>query len=256
MKSTTKEISDCVAEDLSAEKILCMIAMASYIHENKCVPSENDIMLILKNKVSRKMAKESIDYAVKTGWVGVVGSVATFQPQNGSGAALERPQSHASSPAHTVAGARLDSASESSPVAVLPSRDSEPPSEVTDDQIIIWARWLCRELAINVKNQYKRNGAKVPSNFLATERNKAAWISDMERIIRIDKRSPKEIFDLMKWIDADNFWSVNILSPSKLREKYDNLILRSKAGKRKEFKSRSNHTYEDPAQLARERGLL
>jgi len=52
-----------------------------------------------------------------------------------------------------------------------------------------------------------------------------AWITDMERLMRIDGKTPEKIKQVIKWLDAGNdepsqFWQSNIRSPKKLREKW------------------------------------
>lgn len=49
------------------------------------------------------------------------------------------------------------------------------------------------------------------------------WHEEIDRMIRVDKRDPKKIKDMIDWIHRDSFWSSNILSPKKLREQYDNI---------------------------------
>lgn len=51
------------------------------------------------------------------------------------------------------------------------------------------------------------------------------WLLEIDRMIRIDKRDPKKIKSMIEWIHRDSFWSKNILSPQKLREKYDQIEL-------------------------------
>jgi len=51
------------------------------------------------------------------------------------------------------------------------------------------------------------------------------WLSDMERLNRIDERSWEQITRAIEWCQADDFWRANILSPGKLRKQYDQLRL-------------------------------
>jgi len=44
-------------------------------------------------------------------------------------------------------------------------------------------------------------------------------------MIRLDKRKPEKIKEVIDWCQADDFWYANILSTKKLREKYDQLVL-------------------------------
>ncbi|EQB98774.1 phage replication protein [Photorhabdus temperata subsp. temperata M1021] len=43
-----------------------------------------------------------------------------------------------------------------------------------------------------------------------------------------DGRTHREICELFKWANTDSFWYANIQSPRKLREKWDDLFVRSR----------------------------
>jgi hypothetical protein len=62
------------------------------------------------------------------------------------------------------------------------------------------------------------NGSKRPA---VTDK----WLSDMERLHRIDERSWEQITKAIEWCQADDFWRGNIMSPGKLRKQYDQLRL-------------------------------
>jgi len=49
------------------------------------------------------------------------------------------------------------------------------------------------------------------------------WAVHIDRMIRIDKRTPEEIKQVIRWCQQDDFWQSNILSTAKLREKFDQL---------------------------------
>ncbi|HEX9061379.1 MAG TPA: phage replisome organizer N-terminal domain-containing protein [Clostridia bacterium] len=63
--------------------------------------------------------------------------------------------------------------------------------------------------------------AKVPDNL-------QKWANDFNKIIRIDKRSEEDLRLVIKYSQSNTFWRSNILSPSKLRDKFDTLYLQSK----------------------------
>jgi len=60
--------------------------------------------------------------------------------------------------------------------------------------------------------------------------NLNTWEKDIKRLLKIDKRDPAEIEKVIRWCQADPFWQNNILSPKKLREKYDQLCLKMNSG--------------------------
>ncbi len=54
--------------------------------------------------------------------------------------------------------------------------------------------------------------------------SKDSWAEDINKIHRIDGRSYEQINFMIRWVQADEFWAKNILSASKLREKFNDLI--------------------------------
>lgn len=56
------------------------------------------------------------------------------------------------------------------------------------------------------------------------------WAYDIDLMMRIDCRSPDEIRELIDWSHRDPFWKANILSPGKLREKWDTLVAHKQRG--------------------------
>jgi len=63
--------------------------------------------------------------------------------------------------------------------------------------------------------------------------NMQKWSDDLRKLVELDKRDKDEVGYLIKWVQKHDFWQANVLSPSKLREKYDQLMIQYKkdAGK-------------------------
>ena len=78
-----------------------------------------------------------------------------------------------------------------------------------------------------VKESYP--GAVVPN----TPAKKNNWCITFDRMMRIDGRTKDEIGKVMKWVYQDDFWSTNIRSPEKLREKWDTVYLQMKRDSKK-----------------------
>lgn len=55
--------------------------------------------------------------------------------------------------------------------------------------------------------------------------NLESWGKSIDLMIRVDKRTPKGIKEVIDWCQADSFWHKQILSTSKLKEKYDQLVV-------------------------------
>ncbi|MDY4822387.1 MAG: hypothetical protein SO148_01085 [Candidatus Onthovivens sp.] len=69
------------------------------------------------------------------------------------------------------------------------------------------------------------------------EPNIQSWCKQFDYMIRLDKRDIEEIKEVIKWCQSNSFWSSNILSPKKLREKYDTLYMQMKNSKDKKEQS-------------------
>ncbi|MCK3654255.1 replication protein [Pasteurellaceae bacterium Macca] len=52
------------------------------------------------------------------------------------------------------------------------------------------------------------------------------WAKDVRLLREVDKRTHREICELFQWANRDSFWQANILSPRKLREKWDQLVMK------------------------------
>lgn len=65
-------------------------------------------------------------------------------------------------------------------------------------------------------------GARVPR---ASPEGMAAWCRHVDLLLRVDGREPEEVERVIRWCQKDPFWQANILSPRKLREKWETLVL-------------------------------
>ena len=55
-----------------------------------------------------------------------------------------------------------------------------------------------------------------------------AWVTDMDRLIRLDGKEPDEIARVIRWLheardETSSFWQANVRCPAKLREKWDQM---------------------------------
>lgn len=55
------------------------------------------------------------------------------------------------------------------------------------------------------------------------------WAKHIDFAIRVDGRTPGELEQIIRWCQADSFWSGNILSTDKLRAKFDQLWLKMRS---------------------------
>lgn len=93
-------------------------------------------------------------------------------------------------------------------------------------------------LAAELKNYILRNNpnAKVPDNL-------RKWANDINKMIRLDKRSEEDLRLVIEYSQSNRFWQCNILSPAKLREKFDTLYLQGKNDKQSNVKTKSDNDF-------------
>lgn len=56
--------------------------------------------------------------------------------------------------------------------------------------------------------------------------NLQSWARDIDRMLRLDNRTPDRVEAVIRWTQQDPFWQVNILSAKTLRDKFDQLELK------------------------------
>jgi len=74
---------------------------------------------------------------------------------------------------------------------------------------------------------------QIDTHFTTSQKHIEQWAKDIEKLNRIDKRSYQDIEKVIHWIKTEgNFWAPNIISGSKLREKYPQIFLQMQQPKR------------------------
>ncbi|WP_241253981.1 replication protein [Proteus vulgaris] len=61
----------------------------------------------------------------------------------------------------------------------------------------------------------------------AKEPNWSTWANDIRLMRQLDGHTHQDICRMFKWANRDSFWCSNVLSPAKLREKWDTLTMQS-----------------------------
>ena len=58
--------------------------------------------------------------------------------------------------------------------------------------------------------------------------NMQTWAKNIDIMIRVHKRDPQKIANMIAWCQKDSFWRANILSTTKLKDQYDQLAIKMK----------------------------
>jgi len=72
------------------------------------------------------------------------------------------------------------------------------------------------------------------------------WAEHIDKIIRLDKHTKKEIVAVIDFCQTDSFWKSNILSTEKLRDKFDTLWLQCQGKGDKNARYSGNSTSQTP----------
>ena len=59
-----------------------------------------------------------------------------------------------------------------------------------------------------------------------TDAHVRQWSAEVDKMVRLDKRTVEHIRELIEFSQSDSFWSANILSMRKVRDKFDQLWLK------------------------------
>lgn len=85
------------------------------------------------------------------------------------------------------------------------------------------AEELAKLLRIEILKRY-------PNNLGANKKDCVKrWANDIDKMIRLDKRTPENIKNAILWALNDSFWQKNIWSGANLRKHYDKLEAEAKA---------------------------
>lgn len=68
------------------------------------------------------------------------------------------------------------------------------------------------------------------------EPNYQRWANDIRLMMERDNRTEEQIRYLMWWVQQDDFEMANVLSPAKLRKRFDNLVMKVKAERKRRQK--------------------
>jgi DNA replication protein DnaD len=61
--------------------------------------------------------------------------------------------------------------------------------------------------------------------------NLQKWSDEIRKMVEIDKRTIEQVKYLMQWVQQDDFEMINVLSPTKLRKRFDQLVIKVKKEK-------------------------
>lgn len=78
---------------------------------------------------------------------------------------------------------------------------------------------------------YESLAKQIPDHKTIANAKLKTWYEPMRLLIEHDKKSLEDIKAVWDWVRTDEFWKVNILSTSKFREKFDDLLVKYRSKK-------------------------
>lgn len=100
------------------------------------------------------------------------------------------------------------------PISESQTGSAEPSDGLEGSADLELARWMF-DLVLALHPKHK------PPNW-------RRWCREIRLMRERDARTPEQIAVLFRWANGHAFWSANILSPGKLREKWDKLVIQRK----------------------------
>lgn len=76
----------------------------------------------------------------------------------------------------------------------------------------------------------------------ARKPNFQSWATNMDKLMRIDKRTEQEIRTVIDYCQDSQFWKSNILSTAKLREKFTQLLLQAEGDRIGHYQRNNGHS--------------
>lgn len=71
------------------------------------------------------------------------------------------------------------------------------------------------------------------------------WANTIRLMMEVDKRNVQQIQWLMTWVQQHHFWMTNVLSPEKLRDKFDDLAIKAKKEREQQQKRDGNSSKQE-----------
>ena len=86
----------------------------------------------------------------------------------------------------------------------------------------------CSREAVKLAALLKAEILSNKPDYRITQLQERKWTLAADRMLRIDKRKFEEAWELIRWVQKDEFWSRNVLCMDTLRKKFDQLSLNAR----------------------------
>jgi hypothetical protein len=221
-----------------SEKVVAL-ALADHAHDDgtearpgvaslavKCSLSERQVQRVLKILLAKRIL--SIQrYATKT-------TPVCYRFSMTRGGSLRGDNLSSNDDTGGSPGVTPEAESDTSDVTLTVNEPSEETSRNVSDVASDAATFEAKQLCAVLQKHIVANGFKP---FAEGKSSLAA----MERLLRIDQRTPDQVRYIIEWCQRDEFWLGNIRSPQKLRDKFDTLIAQATRNSRGAIKFLQNH---------------
>jgi hypothetical protein len=100
------------------------------------------------------------------------------------------------------------------------------------------------EIAISFHKLFLKNMDELGISNTILNKATEKWVNHVRYIIEIDKRTKNELREIFMFLQHDIFWKENIRSISKLREKFEDLLVKSRSNGKNRQNSKKGATIE------------
>lgn len=219
-KRLVPRLTDGSKPEASASALLAVGLWHEGAHDcPRCPQAAPDTYVIHDYTEHQRSASEVADLRAKRSAAGQKGGRRSGQTRR---AASTREANAEASAKQTLKQNRSKTEAETETETEEEKRYTRTPSEPADTPPRTDVERVCRHLAAVLE----KSGSKKP-------RITARWRNDVRLLIDKDGIAPEQAIAAIDWAHGSDFWQAHILSPAKLRAKYETLRRQAMAEKRK-----------------------
>jgi hypothetical protein len=113
----------------------------------------------------------------------------------------------------------------------------------------MWARYLVRSMYETTMHRFRSLSLDPGKIDKPDAHQRTTWTLDIQRLLR-KNITPLQVEEMIKWIDGDDFWSMNCRTASALYRKWDTLLAsRQRNAQYKKREDRSDRRVADTERI-------
>lgn len=207
----------------------------------KCPAAPDDTYVIHDYLGHQRSAAEVRELSAKRSAAGQRGGRRSGESRR---AASEREANDEALASHLVKQNGSKTEAETETETEVKEKNSRTPPEPDNAPLRHDVERVCKHLAAVIE----KGGGKKP-------RITKTWRNDVRLLLDVDEVTPEQAVAAIDWAHADDFWQAHILSPGKLRAKYETLRRQAQAQQRKQRPAGPSTAPRDMTEEEKQRAL-